>query len=347
MKTGKRRVETMENRGKDLDIDLLKNIMRMNQTELYKFLFNELRKVYSDIDVDGIANGYLFCKGDLPIMVVSHLDTVFEESPDWYTDYGPSEYDSWNDMYSVAYGYAAGAGLTTTSYYPDPKDKEIFHDREEEVIWSPDGLGADDRVGVFLTLSMVRAGLKPSILFTTDEESGSASGRHFAETYRKKFKKLGINYIMQLDRSGYNDCVFYQCESKRFEQYIKTFGWETAAGSFSDISVLCPVLKVAGVNLSVGYFNEHSQTEMVDLFTMSKNYDIIYYMVEKSIEIQKPYKYIPKVFKIPETKVKKKVEVEVEVKTLECPICDMPMVDYVYAKDFGKICLDCYLEIYK
>ena len=316
----------------ELNIELLKEIIKMNQKKLYRYLYNELAKVYKDIDTDGINNTYLFCQGDLPIMVVSHLDTVFEQSVSLYSSNGPSEYDSW-------YPY---------NDYTDPSTKEIFQDRVAEVMWSPDGLGADDRVGVFLILSMVKQGLRPSILFTTDEESGSASGRHFAETYRKSFHQKNIKYIMQLDRSGYNDSVFYQCENKNFEKYINTFGWETARGSFSDISVLCPVLKIAGVNLSIGYFNEHSQTEMIDLFTMSKNYDIIYYMVEKSKKIEKPYKYIPKVYKTLPKKIQDKVvtAIGLEKNVKEFPICDMPMVDYVYAKDLGEICLDCYLEIY-
>lgn len=318
-------------KNKKLDIELLKLIIRMDQKKLYKYLYAELSQHYNSIDTDGVDNRFLFCQGESPVMLVSHLDTVFEQTTESiYADYF-TEYSNWS-----AY-----------STYTDPAHKEIFQDRVEEVMWSPDGLGADDRVGVFLMLSMVQAGLKPSILFTTDEETGSASGRAFADKYRANWMKSGVKYIMQLDRSGFNDCVFYQCNSPKFEQYIESFGFKTARGSFSDISVLCPILGVAGVNLSVGYFNEHSQTEMIDLFTMSKNYDIIYYMVEKSLEIKKPYLYIPKAFK---SKAKGNQAKDIEIKGDEveiCVICSTPMTDYVYAKDFGKICLDCYLELYQ
>ena len=88
--------------------------------------------------------------------------------------------------------------------------------------------------------------------------------------------------MIELDRSGANDCVFYKCDNPDFTKYIEGYGFITDTGSFTDISVICPIIKTAGVNLSVGYWNEHSKTEMIDLFTMSKNFDIIYRMIKDS-----------------------------------------------------------------
>lgn len=299
-----------------LDLDLLKKIIRMDQLSLYDFLHKELSKSYTSIDTDGKDKRYLFCVGELPIMLVAHLDTVFEQ----YTSLrkGNSMWDNYLKQVEVS-------------------NKPIYHDKEEEVMWSPKGLGADDRVGVFMILSMIRQGLRPSILFTTDEESGSISGEAFAQRYRKSFYKYGIKYLLELDRSGYNDCVFYKCKNDIFKSYIEKFGFKTSLGSFTDISILCPILGVAGVNLSVGYFNEHSFSEMIDLFTMSKNYDIIYYMVKESIKIKEPYIYVSQ-HDIAPTLLQE---------VLSCSICNSNMVDYVYAKDFGKICLECFSELYQ
>ena len=73
------------------------------------------------------------------------------------------------------------------------------------------------------------------------------------------FKEL--KYIIELDRRGSNDCVFYDCDNNDFTRYVESFGFVEAIGSFSDISEICPSWGIAGVNLSVGYSDEHSYVE--------------------------------------------------------------------------------------
>lgn len=64
-----------------------------------------------------------------------------------------------------------------------------------------------------------------------------------------------------MDRQGNNDAVYYDCDNPLFEEYITRFGFVTDIGSFSDICFICPAWGIAGVNLSIGYFNEHSLGE--------------------------------------------------------------------------------------
>ena len=47
---------------------------------------------------------------------------------------------------------------------------EIYYDRRKNVMWSPTGLGADDRAGVFSILQLIKAGYRPHVIFTTDED---------------------------------------------------------------------------------------------------------------------------------------------------------------------------------
>jgi hypothetical protein len=72
-----------------------------------------------------------------------------------------------------------------------------------------------------------------------------------------------LKFIIELDRRGTNDCVFYDCANEKFVEYISSFGFTEAFGTFSDICEICPVWGVAGVNLSVGYQNEHSYGELL------------------------------------------------------------------------------------
>lgn len=138
--------------------------------------------------------------------------------------------------------------------------KEVYYDRQKNVIWSPDGLGADDRAGVFLIIKILLAGFRPHIILTTDEELGGLGASALAQVHKKvPFKNL--KYLIQLDRRGMNDCVFYECTNSKFIDYIVSFGFIETWGSFSDISELCPAWDKCGVNLSVGYIDEHSTNE--------------------------------------------------------------------------------------
>ena len=147
-----------------------------------------------------------------------------------------------------------------TVFHSPPKD--IFYDKENNVIWSPDGLGADDRAGVYAILKIISCTkLRPYIAFTTDEEQGCIGATSLAIEYTPP--KNSIKYIIELDRRGSNDCVFYECGNQEFIKFIEGFGFVTALGSFSDIVELCPNWGVCGVNLSIGYVNEHSYIEML------------------------------------------------------------------------------------
>lgn len=140
----------------------------------------------------------------------------------------------------------------------DKQPEHIFYDPDYHVMWSIAGLGADDRAGVFGILKIISDGFRPHIIFTMDEEIGGIGASELAKI-ECPFNDL--RYIIELDRRGIDDCVFYQCGNEQFKQYVESFGFIRDFGSFSDISFLCPGWNVAGVNLSIGYFNEHSPTE--------------------------------------------------------------------------------------
>ena len=143
--------------------------------------------------------------------------------------------------------------------FPNPP-KQIYFDRDKNVLWSPQGLGADDRAGVFAIIDIIQSGLRPHIILTADEEKGGlGAAALIGNNYKSPFKDL--RYLIQLDRQGENDCVFYDCDNPLFTDYIEDFGFVEAIGTFSDISYICPDWKVAGVNLSVGYKREHTVAE--------------------------------------------------------------------------------------
>lgn len=165
--------------------------------------------------------------------------------------------------YVVAVGGPIGLVAHLDTVFPKPA-KKVYYDSRKGVLWSPDGLGADDRAGVFAIIKILQSNpqIKPSIILTTDEEKGGLGAAVLAQV---PCPIPNLKYLIQLDRRGTNDCVFYDCYNTDFMKYVKSFGFVEAFGSFSDISFLGPGWQVCSVNLSVGYEDEHSYSETLHI----------------------------------------------------------------------------------
>lgn len=141
---------------------------------------------------------------------------------------------------------------------------EIYYDTTKNVMWSPDGLGADDRAGVYAIIKLIQKGYRPHVIFTTGEEKGGIGAQALIKDYPAPFV-AGIKYLIELDRRGDCDCVFYDCDNREFTEYVSNFGFIENYGTYSDIADICPQWGIAGVNLSIGYRNEHSVTETLHI----------------------------------------------------------------------------------
>lgn len=148
------------------------------------------------------------------------------------------------------------------------KPTEIFYDSEQDVMWSPQGIGGDDRCGVYAILKLL-CNHHPYVLFTEDEEKGCIGADKTVEV----LKKPNVKFIIEIDRRGSDDCVFYDCGNQKFQEYIEKFGFEFAWGSYSDICVLSGEWDIASVNLSSGYYNEHTDQEYIKLRELEKTID--------------------------------------------------------------------------
>ena len=192
-----------------------KEICTMTQPEVKKYMDAYLASNnYDPISEDG----FLYAKGDIPVLLVAHMDTVHKE-----------------------------------------KCTEIIE--SDGKISSPQGIGGDDRCGVFMIMNIIKE-QHCSVLLCEDEEVGCVGASKFCKT--DYIKKLDVNYMIEFDRRGSVDAVFYSCANKDFENFvIDNTGYKTAWGSFSDISKLGPAAKLAAVNLSCGYYNAHTTNEYV------------------------------------------------------------------------------------
>ena len=225
------------NKLSERDRKILEVLIQSNQKSTKKILSQFLGKHYSRILE---TDDYIVAEGDIPIALVAHMDTVFENSVG---------------------------------------DRQMLYDEKFNIAFCPDGAGFDDKAGIFAILTLIREGFKPHIIFTTDEEMG-AIGASLLAKLDCPFSEC--KYIIQLDRRGSNDCVFYDCDNPEFTKYVESFGFSEAIGSFTDITELCPKWKVAGVNLSVGYKEEHTKQERLYVTPMWATFDKVKKMLTEA-----------------------------------------------------------------
>ena len=155
----------------------------------------------------------------------------------------------------------------------------LYYDQRKGVLWSPEGLGADDRAGVFAIIKILNDGYRPSVIFTTDEEQGGVGASALGMI---PCPIPNLKYMIELDRRGSNDCVFYDCYCPEFVDYVESFGFCEKYGSFSDISFLMGEWLVCGVNLSIGYEEEHSYAEHLYVGPMFDTINKVKKMLEET-----------------------------------------------------------------
>ena len=189
-------------------------------------LFKRLQKMFAENAI-WKPGCFLLVPGESPALLIAHLDTVHQEQV-----------------------------------------KAICASEGGNILMSPQGIGGDDRCGVYGIVKVYEASeIKPWLLFTCDEEIGARGARAFCESFRVGLlpKELdNLKMLIELDRKGKNDAVYYGCENPEFEAYITEKGFQTKYGSFSDISILAPELEVAAVNLSCGYYHPHTTCEYIN-----------------------------------------------------------------------------------
>lgn len=166
----------------------------------------------------------------------------------------------------------------------------LWYDDRDGSLSAPCGIGGDDRCGVYIILEILKQH-NCSVLFCEDEEIGGIGAEKFTKTKLANNLIGSFNYIIEFDRKGSNDAVFYDCVNWEFEDFITKQFYKTAYGSFSDISVLAPYLECAAVNLSCGYYNAHTTQEYVKWAEMLTAVKEGCKLIERTTEVHK-FEYI-------------------------------------------------------
>ena len=237
------RMPVFEGRKNECSDEFFAEICCLTQNELKLVLPTLLRqRGYEDIIID---DGFIYAKGDIPVLLTAHMDTVHEK---------PIE-----------------------DYY-EKEDEDGNH-----VLYSPQGIGGDDRCGIYMILRIIEK-YKCSVVFCEDEEVGCVGSKKFCDSkYIKDVTEC--KYIIGLDRANANDAVFYSCDNPEFTKFItENIGYKEAWGSYSDISYIAPEAGVAAVNLSCGYHKPHQKEEYVVIEEMYQTINAVKDLLEVDCE---------------------------------------------------------------
>ena len=168
--------------------------------------------------------------------------------------------------------------------------KNIIYSDNENRISSPEGIGADDRNGVAIIFDIISE-LHCSVLLCEDEEVGCVGAKKFIKT--DYIKNLDVNYMIEFDRKGNNDAVFYNCANKDFIDFVEdATNFKFATGSVSDISVLMPEANLSAVNLSCGYYSPHTTSEYSMYDEMMDTIEAAKVLIKEKCD--KPFVYVRK-----------------------------------------------------
>lgn len=138
------------------------------------------------------------------------------------------------------------------------------------------GIGADDRAGCAILWLLKDLG--HSLLITDGEERGGIGSTWLMYDEKNQDVANRINknhqFIIQFDRRGGTDFKCYNVGTEEFRNYInETLGYtEPDRSAGTDIVQLCR--SIPGVNLSIGYYSEHTEDEYVSVDEWQNTLDL-------------------------------------------------------------------------
>lgn len=211
------------------------------------------------IDIDDCGNIYI-TKGvsDSYPCIVAHMDTVHSILPD--------------DEYCVIHDDRVAMAY-------NPKHKQLV------------GIGGDDKVGIYIALRMMQDLDYCKAAFFVDEEVGC----HGSMKANMSFFS-DARFVLQCDRKGNSDFVssifyadLYSDEfSKDILPIISRYGYSESDGGLTDVYQLHENgIGICVANMSCGYYNPHSDDEMISLEDVDNCMCMVYEIMTNCTKVYK------------------------------------------------------------
>lgn len=156
-----------------------------------------------------------------------------------------------------------------------------------------EGLGADDKNGIFIALECLAKYDNIKVAFFREEEIGcigsSCADMDFFDNCR---------FVIQGDRRGFADMVTnISCVELCSKEFIKAtkhkkFGYRISTGAMTDVETLKDNgLKVSCINLSCGYYDPHTDNEYTIKKDLENCLNFVQYIIEHCTKVY-PHEYI-------------------------------------------------------
>ena len=234
--------------GNYLKLQKLLDTLRVSTEDLYWILIEELKTLGLTAEFE--HDQWIYVNNSSPIMLVAHMDTI------------------------------------TRNHQLKFRVKRNLIRARNSV------LGADDRAGVYaiielLTMCHDQSIPMPSVLFTNYEESGLMGVDAFVTA--KRLDVAGLNLFVELDRKGRDEfvCYFYTINDK-LKRWVESFGFRKEWGSISDVASLTEEYHIPHVNLSVGYYDQHSTRERLNTTELQETINKVFRMIKQPIDVLYP-----------------------------------------------------------
>ena len=150
------------------------------------------------------------------------------------------------------------------------------------------GTGGDDKVGIAITLQLLKERESMKAVFFLDEEVGCVGSSEMDKTFFDD-----CLYVLQCDRRGSHDFVnkisgtkLYSSDfSDAIKHLLKKYHRTETSGGMTDVLEIAYKTKLSVANMSCGYYNPHCDNEYINIHDVIQTYklcrDIFTYINEK------------------------------------------------------------------
>lgn len=177
------------------------------------------------------------------------------------------------------------------------KDFRVIEIDDDVIGWSPkcheqQGLGADDKNGIFICLELLRKFDVMKVAFFVGEETGCQGSSRVDLGFFKDCR-----FIVEPDRKGGHDLITSMfCGDVCSEEFTKAIGYEQYGykpdhGSITDVGELVERgVGISCLNLSCGYYEAHTDHELTVLSELRNCMDFVEHIVTTCTDVY-PYEY--------------------------------------------------------
>ena len=244
-----------------LNYGLLKKLYAIHspsgkEDKMIKFLISYIKTLLGDIKLARDAYGNLYAwKGESETYpcIVAHLDQVQRTHSQ---DFRAIE------TRDIIFGYSA-------------KNHQI------------EGLGADDKNGILIALEALRKYDCLKVVFFKEEEIGCRGSQNCMISFFDNCR-----FVIQCDRKGKSDLITsIGCNdlcSEKFIQDIDPEKWDykEEQGMMTDVETLKEKgLSVSAINLSCGYYNPHTDEEIIVKRDLEKCWKLVQHIIDDCTEV--------------------------------------------------------------